>query len=121
MSWTEERKQIVIDRYLELEPTPENSVELVKQIAEELEETPNGVRQVLMQAQVYIKKDVGATTTKPSGSTTSGSDGAKRVSKESQLAALRLAINATGAGVDEDILSKLTGKAAAYFTAILTK
>ena len=117
-SWTEELKKLAVKKYLEGEPTPENSTTLVQEIAEELDMSPNGVRQVLVQAQVYVKKEVGSTVTK---STTKDSEGGtKRVSKESQLDALRKAITDAGATVDEDILSKLTGKAATYFVTVLT-
>lgn len=122
MAWTDEQKQAVVDKYLAMDPTAENGTELVKAIAEEMEQSPNGVRQVLVQAGVYLKKDPTATTTttKTTGKTGSA-EGTKRVSKESQIAALKEAIEARGATIDEDILSKLTGKAAAYFTDVLTK
>lgn len=122
-TWTEELKQQAIDAYLAGEPTAENSTELVKEIAEDLEMSPNGVRQVLVQAKVYVKKEVAESGSK--SKTTGGSkgkadgEGTKRVSKESQLAELRAAIEAKGAEVDDDILGKLTGKAAAYFTSVL--
>lgn len=122
-TWTEELKQQAIDEYLAGEPTAENSTELVKEIAEGLDMSPNGVRQVLVQAKVYVKKEVAETPAK--GKPASGSkaktdgEGTKRVSKESQLAELRAAIEGKGAEVDEDILGKLTGKAAAYFTGVL--
>lgn len=123
MAWTDEQKQAVVDKYLAMDPTAENGTELVKAIAEEMEQSPNGVRQVLVQAGVYLKKDPTAaatTTTKTTGKTGSA-EGTKRVSKESQIAALKEAIEAKGGTIDEDILSKLTGKAAAYFTDVLTK
>lgn len=118
--WTEELKKKVIDQYTAAEPTPESSAEIVKDIAEEHDLSPNGVRQVLVQAEVYVKKD--ATATKPTTGKTDKKEGegTKRVSKESQIAALRAAIQAKGASVDDDILDKLTGKAAAYFTSVLT-
>lgn len=120
MAWTDETKQTAIDAYLAGNPTPENSTELVKQIAEDLEESPNGVRMILSQAKVYVKKEVGATATKTTGTkTTATGDKAPRVSKESQIAELRAAIEAKGASIDDDVLSKLTGKAAAYFVAVL--
>ena len=37
-------------------PTPETSMEVVKEIAEELDESPNGVRMILTKAGVYVKK-----------------------------------------------------------------
>lgn len=120
MAWTDETKQTAIDAYLAGNPTPENSTELVKQIAEDLEESPNGVRMILSQAKVYVKKEVGATATKTTGTKTAGTgDKAPRVSKESQIAELRAAIEAKGAAIDDDVLNKLTGKAAAYFVAVL--
>lgn len=122
-AWTDELKQQAIDAYLAGEPTPENSQELIKDIADDLEQTANGVRQVLVQAKVYVKKEAtSATTTTTKGTTTkTAGTGEKRVSKESQIAALRAAIEAKGADVDEDIISKLTGKAAVYFTSVIGK
>ena len=115
-TWTEELKKEVIEKYEAAGPTPESSTEIIKDIAEEIEMSPNGVRMVLVQAGVYVKKEAGSAptkTAKPSG------DGAKRVSKESSIAELRTAIEAAGKEVDEDILSKLTGKAAVYFLSVL--
>lgn len=120
--WTEELKKQAIEMYEAGEPTAENSTELVKEIAEELDQSQNGVRQVLVQAKVYVKKEVATAATKPATKTSKSSgdgEGTKRVSKESQLAELRAAIEARSADVDEDILAKLTGKAAAYFTQVL--
>jgi hypothetical protein len=118
-AWTPELKEQVIDMYKEAEPTAESSTEIIKDIAEQLDQSPNGVRQVLVQAGVYVKKEVG-TATKPTGKTSKpDGDGSKRVSKESQIDALRAAITAAGASVDEDIISKLTGKAATYFASVL--
>lgn len=116
MAWTEEQKQEAIEAYKAGNPTPENSTELIKEIAEEMEQSANGVRMVLVQAGVYVKKEA-TTSTSKSGS--SKSTGAPRVSKESQIAELRSAIEAKGAEVDDEILSKLTGKAAVYFTKVL--
>lgn len=122
-TWTEELKQEAIDKYLAAEPTPETSIEIIKEIAEEMEQSPNGVRMVLVQAGHYVKKDATTATTKV-GATSKGKtagEGTKRVSKESQIAELKVAIEAKGGDIDDDILSKLTGKAAAYFTTILKK
>ena len=115
-TWTEELKAEVIAKYEGAGPTPESSTEIIKDIAEEIEMSPNGVRMVLVQAGVYVKKEAGASTSKtkaPSG------EGTKRVSKESSIADLRAAIEAASKEVDEDILSKLTGKAAVYFLSVL--
>ena len=114
--WNDELKANVIKMYQDAEPTPESSTEIIKDIAEEIEASPNGVRMVLVQAGVYVKKDVAA---KPSGDKKAAGDAPKRVSKESSIADLRAAIEAKGGPVDEDILSKLTGKAAVYFLSVL--
>lgn len=117
MAWTEEQKESAIEAYKAGNPTPETSTELIKQIAEDMEQSANGVRMVLVQAGVYVKKDASATTTKTK--TTATGDKAPRVSKDSQIAELRAIIEAKGAEVDDEILSKLTGKAAAYFAKVM--
>lgn len=119
--WTPELKEKVIQMYKDAEPTPASSVEVIKDIADEIEQSPNGVRQVLIQAGVYVKKEADSSS-KPAAKSASGSktgEGTKRVSKESQLDALKAAIEAKGAPVDDEIISKLTGKAAAYFVSVL--
>ena len=117
MAWTDEQKAKAIATYKEGEPTPENSTELIKQIADEMEQSPNGVRMVLVGAGVYVKKSVEDAKTKTA---TGDSAKAPRVSKESSIADLKAAIEAKGAEVDEDILSKLTGKAAVYFLKVMS-
>lgn len=117
--WTDELKKEVIAKYEAAGPTPESSTEIIKDIAEEIEMSPNGVRMVLVQAGVYVKKDASATTTKTTTKTSSG-EGSKRVSKESAIADLKAKIEEMGKEVDEDILSKLTGKAAVYLLGILS-
>ena len=116
MAWTDEQKQSAISQYQDGKPTPENSTELIKEIAESMEQSANGVRMVLVQAGVYVKKEAAATG---GAGKTEKAEGTKRVSKESQIAELTAAIQAKGAEVDDEILSKLTGKAAAYFTKVL--
>lgn len=121
MAWTDEKKEKAIAAYKDGGPTAENSAELVKGIAEDMEESPNGVRMILMQAGVYIKKDTAATkTTSTAGKTGDKKEGAKRVSKDSQIAALKELIENKGKEVDSDILDKLTGKAAAYFVDVFS-
>jgi beta-lactamase class A len=115
-AWTEELKASVIEKYEAAEPTPETSTEIIKDIAEEIEMSPNGVRMVLVQAGVYVKKEAGASTSKtkaPAG------DKPARVSKESAINDLRQALTDANKPVDDDILSKLTGKAAVYFLSVL--
>lgn len=117
-SWTEELKKEVVEKYLAAEPSPESSTEIIKDIAEEIEMSPNGVRMVLVQAGVYVKKEASAGGAKPTAKT--AGEGSKRVSKESSIAELRAKIEALGKEVDDDILAKLTGKAAVYFVSVLS-
>ena len=114
--WTPELKADVIKKYTEAGPTADTSTEIIKDIADELELSPNGVRMMLIQAKVYVKK--AEATNKTTGDKKTG-EGAKRVSKESAIADLRAAIEEKGAAVDDDILSKLTGKAAVYFLGVI--
>lgn len=114
MAWTDESKAEAIAMYQEAEPTPETSMEIVKQIADELGESPNGVRMILTKAEVYIKKAPAA------GSSAPKSGGGTRVSKAAAVEALAAALSDAGQEVDEDIVNKLTGKAAQYFTTIIT-
>lgn len=111
-----EVKQQIIDEYMANEPTVETTPEIVQDIAENMDLSPNGVRMVLMDAKVYLKKEVTTTST---SSTKEGSTGTKRVSKEAAISELKAAIIAVGKEVDIDILDKLTGKAALYFTSVL--
>lgn len=112
--WTDELKAKVISEYVASNPTPETSGDIVKQIAEEFDATPNGVRMILTKAGVYIKK---AAATSAKGS----SEGTKRVSKQDALDSLTTKIEALGLEVDDTIVSKLTGKAAIYITELLNK
>jgi transposase-like protein len=118
-TWTPELKQQVIDMYTAAEPTAETSTEIIKDIADEIEMSPNGVRMILVQAEVYVKKAAPAATAKAAGSAKKDGEGSKRVSKESAIAELKAAIEQRNVPVDEDILNKLTGKAAVYLLSVL--
>lgn len=115
MAWDDDKKAQVIEMYENAEPTAETSMEVVKEIADEVEESPNGVRMILTKAGVYIKKAPGAS----SGGSSNGSSGG-RVSKAAAIASLEDALRDAGQEVDESIVSKLTGKAAQYFTNVIT-
>ena len=122
MSWTPEKKALVIAEYKAAEPTAANTAEIVKELAEKHEESPNGVRMILMAADAYVKVDQSATAKSGTSSAAKpASDKAPRVSKEAQHKALEAQISRLGREVDADIVSKLTGKAAAYFVDILSK
>ena len=113
MAWTDESKAEAVEMYTEAEPTPETSMEIVKDIAEHLGESPNGVRMILTKAGVYVKKSPATSSTK------SSTGGTGRVSKADAAATLTAAISDAGQEIDEDIISKLTGKASVYFTGII--
>lgn len=115
MAWTDEKKAQAVEMYETEQPTPENSMEVVKMIAEELEESPNGVRMILTKAGVYVKKTPAAATGEKKAAT-----GGTRVSKAAAIEALTAALGDAGQEVDEEIVSKLTGKAAQYFTTVIT-
>ena len=114
MAWDDDKRAKAIKLYKDGNPTGANSIELVKAIAETIGETPNGVRMVLSKAEVYIKKEETSTKT-----TTKTTDGVAKVSKADSIAALVASIKATGYIVDDDIISKLTGKQAVYFTSVI--
>ena len=114
VAWTDESKAQAVSMYEAGEPTPETSMEIVKYIADELDESPNGVRMILTKAGVYVKK------TPAAKAASTGSTGGTRVSKVAAQEALTAAITDAGKAVDEEIISKLTGKAAQYFTTLLS-
>lgn len=117
MAWDDAKKAKAVELYTKAEPTPENSIEIVKEIAEALGETPNGVRMILSKAEVYVKQ----AATKSTGTKPSDGDKPKRVSKADSIDALKSVIEGEGLEPDMEILEKLTGKQAVYFTELLQK
>lgn len=117
MAWDDDKRAKAVELYEEREPTPDNSSEIVAEIAEELEESPNGVRMILTKAGVYVKKTPAA----GGGGGATKSSGGTRVSKADQQAALTSAIEAVGLEADEGIITKLSGKAAQYLADVVNK
>ena len=113
MAWTDESKAEAVELYTAAEPTPETSMEIVKDIAEQLGESPNGVRMILTKAGVYVKKSPATR----SASSTGG--GTARVSKADAQESLKGALSDAGQEIDADIIDKLTGKAAVYFAGVI--
>lgn len=126
MAWTQEKKDAVIAKYVE---TMENeydtdeeraaaSMEVVAELAGEIDEAVNGTRAILSRAGVYIKKSAVVSATKAAAGGTS-----KRVNKAESIQTLKDVIvmlsNNDPAALDDEILDKLTGKAAMYFTGVL--
>jgi hypothetical protein len=121
MSWTDETKQKVIESYTNTMQNEYNndadraqaSVEVVKELSEDFGETVNRIRMCLVKAGVYVKK---APAKK---ATTTATGGATRINKAEAQQELKTLITQLGGEVDEDIVSKLTGKAAAYLSGVL--
>jgi hypothetical protein len=116
--WTDELKAKVIKMYQDAKPTPENTTEVVKSIAEDLGDgfTANGVRVILVKAGEYLKKT--PTTGSKGGN---GEAKAPRVNKSDSINELIAIIESTGLEADQDIINKLTGKAAVYFKQVIEK
>ena len=114
--WTDELKEQVIQEYEKADPTPENSMDIVQELAEKYEKTVNGIRMILSKAGVYVKKA-------PASKSTSVKDKDKpastRISKESAIKSLNDAIEALGMEPEAEIIDKLTGKAALYFATLI--
>lgn len=113
---TDELRQQIIEEYVDLiegyeeEERPKFTMDVVHRIATEFSLSPNAVRIALQRAGVYILKKVEPKAVKAEGTAAGG-----RVNKESAHKSLVAALNAIGvAEVDEEITSKLTGKAAIY-------
>ena len=111
MAWTDESKAEAVELYTSEDPTPETSMEIVKTIADTLGESPNGVRMILTKAGVYVKKAPATSSAK--------SNGGGRVSKADSQQTLKDALSDAGQNIDEDIIDKLTGKAAVYFAGVI--
>lgn len=117
MAWDDVKRAAAVEAYESANPTPETSMEVVKAIAEKMGESPNGVRMVLTKAGVYVKKEAAAGGAKTS--TSKSTTGTSRVSKEVAQEALNAALRDAGQEIDEDIVSKMTGKAAQYFANVI--
>lgn len=110
--WNDELRAKVIKMYQSKNPTAENSMDIVAEIADEVGKTVNGVRMILSKAEVYVKK-----AEEPKGKTEKATS--TRVNKADSIEALSNIISEFGSEPDEEILGKLTGKAAVYFTQVI--
>ena len=72
---------------------------------------------ILSKAGVYVKKTPAASSSSGGSASTGGS----RVSKAAAQEALVSALTDIGAEIDNDIVEKLTGKAAQYFAGVLSQ
>lgn len=112
--WTEELRQEVVDAYVAQNPTPENTVQIMEDIQKDTGKSINAIRTILSKAKVYVCK-----TPVAKAKSDEASDKKPRVSKEDKINALSELLEANGVEADEAILSKLTGKAADYFTTVV--
>lgn len=120
--WTDELFEKMSSEYVaRMEQFPEDerpgvSMEIVSEIAQENGVTPNGFRMKLTKAGLYIKKAAGSTS-KSSAATGEKASGGSRTSKAQAHADLRAAFSDAGLApdfLDDAIIDKLTGKAAAH-------
>lgn len=112
----EEFKAGIRKDYLDSDPTPETNSEILQQLGLDYEVSPNSIRNFLAKEDILVKKAVEPKAEGAKSATT----GTKRVSKEKVLGELKALIESKGKAVDEDILSKLTGKAAQYFIEVIS-
>jgi transposase-like protein len=116
-NWTDEEKKEVIQEYKDRNPTPQNTMDIIKALAEEYDKSPNGVRMILTAAKEYIKKDNGSAS-KSSGSS---ENKPKRVSKQDAINKLVAVFEAQAVEPNMEIIDKMTGKAALYFAEAITE
>lgn len=101
---------------------PKFSSEVVKEIAEEYGLAANGFRLKLSKAGLYVKKEAGTSAAKAEGG--AAKTGGARTSKAAAQAELLTALSDAGIASDEidnDIIEKLTGKAAMHLAGIIRK
>lgn len=115
--WTPELKAEAIAQYVERiaeflpEDQPLHTLDVVAELATEYGFTKNSMRGVIQQSEHYVraaKKEV--VSDKPAS---------KRPNKAQALAELKSAISDGNAEVNEEILGKLTGLEAVYFTSVI--
>lgn len=115
IEWTDELRAQVIKDYKDAEPTPKNSMDIVRKIAEDIGGVPNGVRSILSKAGAYVKTSgIPAAGGTPAAKST-------RVNKADAQKALSDLIESLGKEADQSIIDKLTGKAALYLVDVFSQ
>jgi hypothetical protein len=120
-TWTQEDKDLAVKLYTEIcenehetdEQRAENATAIVSRVAEQIEKTLNGTRIQLSKAGVYIAQKPKASAAKAGAAKSAGT----KLSKADQIQALKdniLAATPEGTELDDTVLDKLTGKAAAH-------
>ena len=116
--WTPELKAEAISQYVERineylpEDQPAHTLEVIAELAAAYGFTKNSMRGVIQQSEHYVKaaKKAPAASEKPAS---------KRPNKTQALADLNAAIADGGAEVNEELIEKLTGIEAVYFTQVI--
>lgn len=117
-TWTDEEKDEAKELYLNANPTAETTTEIVKDVAETMGKTANGIRMVINKMKdkdgksIYIKA-VGAKNPPASSGNSDSGDKPKRVSKEDAMKSLIEALEAEAIELsDEDkaTMGRATGK-----------
>ena len=116
--WTPELKAEAISQYVERineylpEDQPAHTLEVIAELSAQYGFTKNSMRGVIQQSEHYVKaaKKVAATSEKPAS---------KRPNKAQAMAELKAAIVDGGAEVNEELIEKLTGIEAVYFTQVI--
>ena len=114
--WTDKSKAELVKRYLAENPTSKTTNEIMAKLVPDFEgSTVNGIRVILRNADVYVKVEP------VSGKASTTTAGEKKETKQESLDRLTKEIAVLGLEADETIVSKLTGKAAAYFADVIKK
>ena len=116
--WTPELKAEAISQYVERineylpEDQPSHTLEVIAELAALYGFTKNSMRGVIQQSEHYVKaaKKAPAVSDKPAS---------KRPNKAQALAELKAAIVDGGAEVNEELIDRLTGIEAVYFTQVI--
>ena len=116
--WTPELKAEAISQYVERineylpEDQPAHTLEVIAELAALYGFTKNSMRGVIQQSEHYVKaaKKAPAASEKPAS---------KRPNKAQAMAELKAAIVDGGAEVNEELIEKLTGIEAVYFTQVI--
>mgnify|MGYP003573721886 CR=1 FL=1 len=117
MDWNDELRERVKKEYLAANPTPETTIEISAEISKNIiGSTANGVRLLLTK----MKDEDGKSIYIPTDNKEKAA-GTKRVNKADAIKALKDIISKNMIEVDDAIVDKLTGKAAVYFTTVMTK
>jgi len=109
--WSDESRAAIVKDYLDANPTAETSIEIVEKLATKYGTTVNGARMIIIRADKYISK--------AKATTSSDSKSKKKETKQESLDRLTAVIKAQELEADDAVISKLTGKAAAYFADVI--